>query len=158
MNLMTIKKIISGDRSRPHKLSKGGGWISSFKVARVPTLSPLMIFLSVIGFIPSRFFFMIPIVLSWKFWYAFKIFFFFLSHLSYKLQWGWEREREREREREKKDLEDNQNINDDIINIVEKILKIWIQRHQEISSTIIRVGHMSHPKASESLAIFRRLV
>jgi len=58
MNLMTIKKIISGDRSRPHKLSKGGGWISSFKVARVPTLSPLMIFLlSDIGFIPSRFFF-----------------------------------------------------------------------------------------------------
>jgi hypothetical protein len=33
-------------------------------------------------------------------------------------------EDKRERERDKKDLGDNQNINDDIINIVEKILKI----------------------------------
>ena len=94
---------------------------------------------------------MIPIMLSSKFWYAFEI--FFLFSLPSLLQITM-RIKEREREREtKKILKVHQNINDDIINTAEKISKIWIQRHQKILSTIIGVGHTSHPKASESLVI-----
>jgi hypothetical protein len=116
-----------------------------------PLWSPLMIFLVSLDLSHQYFFYDTNNVII-KVLICFRDLFSFFSPVSLTNYNEDKRERERERET-KKILKVHQNINDDIINTAEKISKIWIQRHQKILSTIIGVGHTSHPKASESLVI-----
>jgi len=58
------------------------------------------------------------------------------------------------KEREKEISESHQNSDDNIIDIIRKILMIWIQENQEMSSTVTGVGLTSFSKISKPLMLF----
>jgi len=53
------------------------------------------------------------------------------------------------RERKEKKIQRHQNSNDDIIGMVGKISMRRIQRHQERSLIVIKIGHTNSPETSE---------
>lgn len=67
-----------------------------------------------------------------------------------KLQHLKRREEKKERKKKKKISKSYQNSDDDTIGSIKKISTRRIQQHQERSSMVTGMDHMSGPKASES--------